>query len=80
MVLSDPTWTFAAPLMEPWTTMTRGPEAIAAAESWGSVLTVVVGPPAPPLVLDNGEYIFEHSWSNALTRHSAVHIRCLQHR
>jgi hypothetical protein len=33
MVLSDPTWTFAAPLMAPWTTMTRGPEAIAAAES-----------------------------------------------
>ena len=50
MVLSELTWTFAAPLMAPWTTMFRGPVELAAAESWGKVLTVVVGPPAPPLV------------------------------
>jgi hypothetical protein len=31
--------------------MLRGPVELAAAESWGRVLTVVVGPPAPPVVL-----------------------------
>ena len=32
--------------------MLRGPVEFAAAESWGRELTVVVGPPAPPVVLD----------------------------
>jgi Na+-translocating ferredoxin:NAD+ oxidoreductase RnfA subunit len=31
--------------------MLRGPVELAAADSWGRVLTVVVGPPAPPFVL-----------------------------
>jgi hypothetical protein len=31
--------------------MLRGSVELAAAESWGRVLTVVVGPPAPPFVL-----------------------------
>lgn len=53
IVLSLVTCTLAAPLMAPCTTTTLAPSALAAAESWGSVLTVVVDPPAPPLVLVN---------------------------
>lgn len=52
MVLSEPTCTLAAPLIAPCTTITRAPAEFAAAESCGSVLTVVVTPPAPPLVLN----------------------------
>jgi hypothetical protein len=37
--------------MAPWTTILRGPVELAAADSWGRLLTVVVGPPAPPMVL-----------------------------
>lgn len=51
IVLSLVTCTLAAPLMAPCTTTTLAPSALAAADSWGSVLTVVVVPPAPPLVL-----------------------------
>lgn len=80
IVLSDPTETFAAPLMAPCTTMTRGPEALTAADSCGRVLTVVVAPPAPPFVLMALCYeYFDPMALRKLARHFVVRSRCWQH-
>lgn len=51
MVLSEPTWTLAAPLMLPETRMIPAPLADAAAVSWERFVTVVCVPPTPPFVL-----------------------------
>lgn len=51
MDLLEVTDTLAAPEMAPFTTMTAAPSALAAAEKAARLETVVVVPPAPPLVL-----------------------------
>lgn len=56
MDLLEVTATLAAPEMLPFTTMTAAPSALAAALKAARLETVVVVPPAPPLVLVEDQY------------------------
>ena len=51
MLLLDFTWTLAVPEIAPFTTTTAGPSAPTAAVNDARSATVVVAPPAPPVVL-----------------------------
>jgi hypothetical protein len=54
MVLLEPTITLALPVIFPCTIIMPGPEAPAAADNCATLVTVVVVPPAPPVVLRLG--------------------------
>ena len=51
MDLLEPTMTLAPPLIAPWMRTIAGEFPATAAESWARFVTVVVVPPAPPVVL-----------------------------